>query len=192
LVPSLGFEAGRFEAGTGDRGRRGGRERRAPREYRPKNQDGQSDQTQNPNSAPATRPNTHQNDYPSRRGRPRNFQRQNYQDQTPSKTTLFVTNLPFSVSDSKFESIFENLQVKKAFVVKNRFGFSKGYGFVEFENEELQQAALAQKQDTVVEGRPLIVKVARNLDKPVPSSDSPPSSVPKTESPKQRTETPQS
>jgi len=79
---------------------------------------------------------------------------------TPSKTTLFVANLPFSVDDDGLLTIFKERNPVKAHVVKNRSGRSKGFGFVEFANEEDQKAALTAFEKKNVEGRELIVKIA--------------------------------
>jgi len=81
---------------------------------------------------------------------------------TPSKTTLFVANLPFSMDDDGFAKVFKdnNLAFKSAHVVKKRTGRSKGFGFAEFENESDQQKALAGINNKSVDGRELVVKVA--------------------------------
>jgi len=44
--------------------------------------------------------------------------------------------------------------------VKKRSGRSKGFGFVEFENEQDQQKALTAVNNKQVDGRELVVKVA--------------------------------
>jgi RNA recognition motif-containing protein len=78
-----------------------------------------------------------------------------------SSTTLFVANLPFSVDDKELAEIFsKNLKVVNAHVVKKRNTRSKGFGFVEFENEADQQAALKEFDGFTVHERVLNVKVA--------------------------------
>ena len=78
-----------------------------------------------------------------------------------SSTTLFVANLPFSVDDKELAEIFsKNLKVVSAKVVKKRNTRSKGFGFVEFENEADQQAALKEFDGSTVHERVLNVKVA--------------------------------
>jgi len=81
---------------------------------------------------------------------------------TPSKTTLFVANLPFALDDVEFGQVFseEGLAFKSAHVVKKRNLRSKGFGFVEFENEADQQKALQAINNKTVKERELIVKVA--------------------------------
>jgi RNA recognition motif-containing protein len=79
-----------------------------------------------------------------------------------SKTTLFVANLPFSLDDESFAKTVSELGLKPkaAHVVKKRNGRSKGYGFVEFENDEDQKKALEGLNGKTVEGRELSVKIA--------------------------------
>jgi len=81
---------------------------------------------------------------------------------TPSTTTLFVANLPFSVEDDGFAKVLKDasLAYKSAHVVKKRTGRSKGFGFIEFDNEGDQQKALASLNNKDMEGRQLAVKVA--------------------------------
>jgi len=97
------------------------------------------------------------------RGRPRRGPREEREDtRTPSKTTLFVANLPFSLDDDGFAKVFKDngLAFKSAHVVKKRTGRSKGFGFAEFENEKDQQKALSEINNKSVDGRDLVVKVA--------------------------------
>jgi len=79
---------------------------------------------------------------------------------TPSLTTLFVANLPFSVDDQGLSGLFQAFNLKSAHVVTKRNDRSKGFGFVEFNTEDDQKAALAKLDNTEVQGRKLIVKVA--------------------------------
>jgi len=78
----------------------------------------------------------------------------------PSKTTLFVANLPFSVDDAGLSDIFKGHAVKTAHVVKKRNGRSKGFGFVEFDNEDAQVKAKNALDKVVVQERELILKIA--------------------------------
>jgi len=75
-----------------------------------------------------------------------------------------VANLPFSLDDKGLSDVFKEFNIKSAHVVKRQNGRSKGFGFVEFNATEDQQAALnnvtANKKS--VEGRDLIVRVALN------------------------------
>lgn len=90
-------------------------------------------------------------------------QQQQPDTRTPSKTTLFVANLPFKLNDEAFGKILkdDNLPFKAAHVVVNkRSNRSKGFGFIEFENEGDQQKALNALNNKSIEGRQLSVKVA--------------------------------
>jgi len=60
-------------------------------------------------------------------------------EKVESQTTIFVANLPYDVDDEQLITLFEKCgAIKTAHVVKNR-GKSKGYGFVEFEDNEGQK-----------------------------------------------------
>jgi len=99
-----------------------------------------------------------------------------FANRTPSPTTLFVANLPFALDNEGLLKLFKDLKVSKAHVVNNRNGRSKGFGFVEFENEADQKAALAASEKMAVDGRELIVKVA--LTAPEIHRDAAPTSAP--------------
>ncbi|KAJ3190506.1 hypothetical protein HDU85_000808 [Gaertneriomyces sp. JEL0708] len=86
-----------------------------------------------------------------------------------SKTTIFVANLPFKVTDEDLASIFKDYQVSNAHVVKVHSGRSKGFGFVTVANEEEQQKVLNELKNVVVDGRELVIKVA--LASQTPPSD---------------------
>jgi len=95
------------------------------------------------------------------RGRPTSEGRPSRdQNRTPSSTTLFVANLPFAINDEGLIEQFKDFKISNAHVVKNRNGRSKGFGFVELENEAAQKAALEAINKKVVDGRELIVKIA--------------------------------
>jgi RNA recognition motif-containing protein len=83
----------------------------------------------------------------------------------PSKTLLFVANLPFTLDDEGLEKVFTDAGVKVATarIVKRKFGIkrSKGFGFVDTVSETEQQKGLAA-DGTEVEGRAIAVKVALN------------------------------
>jgi RNA recognition motif-containing protein len=64
------------------------------------------------------------------------------------------------LDDEGLFNLFKDLKVTKAHVVKNRNQRSKGFGFVEFDNEADQKAALTAAEKMVVSQRELIVKVA--------------------------------
>jgi RNA recognition motif-containing protein len=103
---------------------------------------------------------------PRRPRAPRQAEPKSNVSRTPSKTTLFVANLPFSVDDAGLTEIFKEHNVAKAHVVRKRNNRSKGFGFVEFSNDADQQKALSAIDKKVVEDRELIVKVALTESKP--------------------------
>lgn len=79
---------------------------------------------------------------------------------------LFVGNLPFSINDEQLREIFgQHGQVVSANVVIDRYSQrSKGFGFVEFENEEEAQSAMTALDGSEQDGRNIAVKEA--LPKP--------------------------
>jgi RNA recognition motif-containing protein len=79
--------------------------------------------------------------------------RRTYQDQPElSKTTLHVSNLPFSFQDQDLLDVFESYNAKSARVLRQNNGRSRGFGFVTFDSEKEQQAAL-QVDGITVEGK---------------------------------------
>jgi RNA recognition motif-containing protein len=81
----------------------------------------------------------------------------------PSLTLLYVSNLPFTVEDAALQKIFAGFKVSKAYVAKRGNGRSKGFGFVEFANNEEQQKAL-KLNGQEFEGRPLTIQVANKVE----------------------------
>ena len=76
---------------------------------------------------------------------------------------LYVGGLPYSIDDQALEALFaEHGKVVSAAVIKDRdSGQSKGFGFVEMENDAEAQAAIAAMHDKEVQGRKLMVSEAR-------------------------------
>ena len=82
---------------------------------------------------------------------------------------LFVGGLPFTTTDDELKELFAaHGTVASATVVKDRdSGRSKGFGFVEFENDEEGKAAEKALNGTEVGGRSISVAEARpKEDKP--------------------------
>jgi len=154
----------------GGRGGRGGRGRggfrgggRGRRNNRPRI-DGQSGGNEGGQAPEAARGSAPPRGGGLRRGRGRGGRgagsRPDNSSRSPSQTTLFVANLPFSVDDSGLTALFKDHNAKAAHIVKNRNGRSKGFGFVEFENEAAQKAAFAATENLEAEGRKLLIKIA--------------------------------
>lgn len=76
---------------------------------------------------------------------------------------LFVGGLPFATTDEELNELFAaHGKVASANVVRDReTGRSKGFGFVEFENEDEGKAAEKALNGTEVGGRTISVAQAR-------------------------------
>lgn len=78
-------------------------------------------------------------------------------------TKLFVGNLPYTVNDQQLHDAFAaHGAVLSAAVINDRYsGRSKGFGFVEMENDEEAQTAMNALNGTDMGGRSVVVSVAR-------------------------------
>ena len=76
---------------------------------------------------------------------------------------LFVGSLPWAVDDAQLAQIFSQAgTVVSAQVVKDReTGRSRGFGFVEMSTDEEANAAVSNLNGTDVEGRKIVVNIAR-------------------------------
>src|ERR1700722_3677728 len=81
----------------------------------------------------------------------------------PMGKKLYVGNLPYSVSDSDLQQMFEaHGTVQSAQVIMDRdTGRSKGFGFVEMGSDAEAQAAINAMNGNEIEGRALTVNEAR-------------------------------
>jgi len=121
---------------------------------------GENNNTSSP-AAPASSPSPQQ-EKPQRPPREQ-------KEKVPSKTTLFVANLPFSVDDAQLLLAFKEAKAKAAHVVQTKSGRSRGYGFVEFETEADQQEALKN-----LNGKPITGKTGPSRNMSVSISHTPP------------------
>lgn len=78
----------------------------------------------------------------------------------PSKTTLFVGNLPFNVIDQDLYNIFQTFKVESAHVVRQFNGASRGFGFVTLSSDEEQQNALKNLSEVWCDDRKLVIRPA--------------------------------
>ncbi|KAI9492273.1 hypothetical protein BDB00DRAFT_765678, partial [Zychaea mexicana] len=78
----------------------------------------------------------------------------------PSKTTVFVANIPYATTDEALLAVFKEYKVKSAQVARMKNGRSKGYGFVDLESEDEQKRVLDTVKDVELEGRAIYLKVA--------------------------------
>jgi len=78
-------------------------------------------------------------------------------------TTLFVGNLPFSMTEESLRTLFGTTgTVLDARIVRDReTQRHKGFGFVEFESANAAQAAITEFSGRRIDGRSLIVNEAR-------------------------------
>ncbi|MBZ0198521.1 MAG: RNA-binding protein [Ignavibacteriaceae bacterium] len=78
-------------------------------------------------------------------------------------TKLFVGSLPWSVSDEQLQSAFEaHGQVVSAKVITDReTGKSRGFGFVEMENEAEASSAIQALNGSELSGRSIVVSEAK-------------------------------
>lgn len=78
-------------------------------------------------------------------------------------TKLFVGSLPWAVDDQKLGDLFSQFgNVASAVVLKDRMtGRSRGFGFVEMDNDSEAQEALEKLNGSDMDGRKIVVNVAR-------------------------------
>jgi len=78
---------------------------------------------------------------------------------------LYVGNLPYTITKSRLEEVFSPFgNILDCTVVSDKFsGRSKGFGFVELEDDSKAQDAIAKLNGTDFSGRPLNINVARPM-----------------------------
>ncbi len=76
---------------------------------------------------------------------------------------LYVGNLPYTINSDQLATIFAEFgDVVDAIVITDKMsGRSKGFGFVEFADEKMAEKAMKEMADKDIEGRKLVVNVAR-------------------------------
>lgn len=76
---------------------------------------------------------------------------------------LYVGNLPWAVTNESLHDMFASYgEIVEAIVISDRMsGRSKGFGFVTFANEADAEKAVAEMHDKELEGRKIVVNVAR-------------------------------
>jgi len=81
------------------------------------------------------------------------------------KNKLYVGNLPYVVDDARLKEIFsQSGEVTDAVVITNKFsGRSKGFGFVTMVDEKAAEKAIQDFNEKEVDGRKIIVNVARPM-----------------------------
>ena len=83
---------------------------------------------------------------------------------------IYVGNLPYSVTEDELRNLFGAFgEVSSANIIADRYtGQSKGFGFVEMPNQQEAEEAIANLNETSVQGRNVKVSQAR------PQKDRPP------------------
>ncbi len=78
-------------------------------------------------------------------------------------TKIFVGSLPYSTTSQELQSMFESFgQVLSATVVMDKFtGQSRGFGFVEMQNDDEANKAIQDLNGSDMNGRALAVSVAK-------------------------------
>ena len=76
---------------------------------------------------------------------------------------LFIGSLPYATTSEDLEELFAQYgKVVSAAVITDReTGRSKGFGFVEYENDDEAKAAIAALDGSDYQGRQLVVNEAR-------------------------------
>jgi RNA recognition motif-containing protein len=76
---------------------------------------------------------------------------------------IYVGNLSYGVSDDNLREVFEAFgTVSSAKVITDKYsGRSKGFGFVEMDNDAEANAAIEQLDGAEIDGRPVKVNEAR-------------------------------
>lgn len=80
-----------------------------------------------------------------------------------AQQNLFIGSLAYATTDDGMKAFFQQIgPVVSARVITDReTGRSKGFGFVEFENDEDNQKAVDQLNGKELDGRPITVGLAR-------------------------------
>jgi RNA recognition motif-containing protein len=86
-------------------------------------------------------------------------------------TKLFVGGLPYSVTDEELNELFAAYgTVASATIIMDRqTGRSKGFGFVELEDDAMAEKAIEEMNGKDVGGRSIAVSVARPREERGPS-----------------------
>lgn len=79
------------------------------------------------------------------------------------KKKLYVGNLPWTLTNDTLKDLFAAMgEITEAVIITDRMsGRSKGFGFVTFANEADAEKAVAEMNGKDIEGRKIVVNVAR-------------------------------
>jgi RNA recognition motif-containing protein len=78
-------------------------------------------------------------------------------------TKLFVGSLPWAVDDKALQSVFEahGTVVSAKVIIDRETGKSKGFGFVEMENQSDADSAINALNESELKGRNIVVNKAK-------------------------------
>ena len=78
---------------------------------------------------------------------------------------LYIGNLAFSVTEETLKKEFSKFgNIEEATLIMDKFsGRSKGFGFVNFSDDEAAKKAIAEMNEKELEGRPLKVSEAKPM-----------------------------
>ncbi len=90
----------------------------------------------------------------------------------PVNTKLYVGNLSWNVGDDQLKQAFAQVGnvVSARVMVDKMTGRSRGFGFVEMSSEEEVNAAIAMWNGKDLDGRKLVVNVAKPMEERRPTS----------------------
>ena len=76
---------------------------------------------------------------------------------------LFVGNLPYTVTEDKLHELFAaHGKVAKTKLIMDKFTYqSRGFGFIEMDNDPEAEEAIKKMNNSLVDGRQIVVKEAR-------------------------------
>lgn len=76
---------------------------------------------------------------------------------------LYVGNLPFTTTDSDLNTMFAKYgNVTSVSIISDKYtNRSRGFAFVEMDSDEAAQKAIAELNNTEIEGRKIVVNVAK-------------------------------
>lgn len=76
---------------------------------------------------------------------------------------LYVGNLPWTLRDDQLKALFSKYAsvVSAMIIMDKQTGRSRGFGFVEFSDDNEALKAISEMNQTDIEGRKLIVNEAR-------------------------------
>lgn len=78
---------------------------------------------------------------------------------------LFVGNLPFTTTEDELHSLFTNhgKVASTSLILDKMTGRSRGFGFVEMEDDTAAEAAIAELNNSEMSGRKIVVNEARPM-----------------------------